>query len=204
MKVISENNWKMYFSVQFMTKSKIHFLSIKHGRKLPTRSPPTHEAGSQTETFTIRGWISAQNWTTTGSASIWRTITTNSPNAAGFRKIAPISFCWKSIFATQGSVVIKDLITTVQCLVICRWSLFDRSRKGGQRSRISSAREVFRVKTRHNSSLKDWWCDWRTHKRKWRFQVLRHIYYQRQGLPTWNPLSVWRNHGSLSQPCGSC
>ena len=26
----------MYFSVQFMTKSKIHFLSIKHGRKLPT------------------------------------------------------------------------------------------------------------------------------------------------------------------------
>jgi len=23
-------------------------LSIKHGRKLPTRSPPTHEAGNQT------------------------------------------------------------------------------------------------------------------------------------------------------------
>ena len=31
---------------------------------------------------------------------------------------------------------------------------------------------------------------WRTYERKWRFQVLRHNYYQRQGLPTWNPLSV--------------
>ena len=36
------------------------------------------------------------------------------------------------------------------------WSLFNRSRKGSQRSRISSARKVFGVKTRHSSSSEDW------------------------------------------------
>lgn len=103
-------------------------------------------------------------------------------------------------------ILVRYSPANCECLpwVICRWSLLNRSRKGGQRSRISSAWKVFGVKNRRSSSREDWWCDWRTYERERRFQILWYNYHQWQGLPTRNLLSVWRNHGSLSQPCGSC